>query len=67
MKNSKTIDAKGMHYTPLNKEIRAAVKDGVTEIILNNINGQRFIGNGLRGKDVTITINRPDLHCTCKR
>ncbi len=57
MKNSKTIDAKGMHYTPLNKEIRAAVKDGVTEIILNNINGQRFIGNGLRGEDVTIIVN----------
>ncbi|MDE4907014.1 hypothetical protein L0665_00020 [Methanogenium marinum] len=57
MKKTLTIDAKGMHYTPLNKEIRAAIKDGVTEIILENINGQRFIGNGLRGKDLTIIIN----------
>jgi len=51
------IDAEGMHYTPLNKKIRAAVKSGVTEITLDNINGQRFIGNGLRGDDVTIIIN----------
>jgi len=27
------IDAEGMHYTPLNQKIRAAVKDGATEII----------------------------------
>ena len=52
-----TINAKGKHYTPLNIEIRAAVKDGVKEIILENINGQRFIANGLRGDDVTIIIN----------
>jgi glutamate synthase domain-containing protein 3 len=51
------IDAKGMHYTPLNKQIRAAVASGVKEIVLNNVLGQRFIGNGLRGDDVKITIN----------
>ena len=43
------IDAKGMHYTPLNQKIRAAVADGVEEIILDNVLGQRFIGDGLRG------------------
>ncbi|WP_165076286.1 hypothetical protein [Methanogenium sp. MK-MG] len=57
MEKTRTIDAKGMHYTPLNKEIRAAVKDGITEIILDHINGQRFIGDGLRGEDVRIIIN----------
>ncbi|MBN2109985.1 MAG: hypothetical protein JW705_02710 [Methanosarcinaceae archaeon] len=50
------IDAKGMHYTPLNRKIREAVASGVKEIILNNVLGQRFICDGLRG-DVKITIN----------
>jgi len=51
------IDAKGLHYTPLNQKIRAAVAAGVREIVLDNVNGQRFIGNGLRGEDVRIIIN----------
>src|SRR5665647_224151 len=50
------IDAKGMHYTPLNQKIRAAVADGVEEITLDNVLGQRFIGDGLRG-NVKIIIN----------
>ena len=50
------IDAKGMHYTPLNKKIREAVVSGVEEIEIDNVLGQRFIGNGLRG-DALITIN----------
>ena len=50
------IDAKNMHYTPLNKLIRQATHEGATEIILENIMGQRFIGDGLTG-DVKITIN----------
>src|SRR5512133_1964221 len=52
-----TIDAKDIHYTPLNQQIRKAVADGTKEIILNNVLGQRFIGDGLRGDDVSITIN----------
>lgn len=52
-----TIDAKDIHYTPLNKQIRKAVAEGVKEITLNNVLGQRFIGDGLRGDDVTITVN----------
>ena len=50
------IDARGMHYTPLNQKIRAAVADGAEEIILDNILGQRFIGDGLRG-NVRIIVN----------
>src|SRR5512133_2686951 len=52
-----TIDAKDIHYTPLNQQIRKAVADGVKEITLDNVLGQRFIGDGLKGDDVTITIN----------
>ncbi|MDD2473586.1 MULTISPECIES: hypothetical protein [unclassified Methanoculleus] len=51
-----TIDAKGMHYTPLNQQIRKAVEDGAEEIIVNNVLGQRFIGDGLRGS-ATIRVN----------
>ncbi|MDD4300106.1 MAG: hypothetical protein PHO78_05575 [Methanomicrobium sp.] len=51
------IDAKGLHYTPLNKMIRKAVLEGAEEITLDNILGQRFIGNGLRGDNVRIKVN----------
>lgn len=51
------IDAKDLDYTPLNRQIRAAVADGAKEIVIDNVLGQRFIGDGLRGDDVTITIN----------
>ncbi|MDD1728549.1 MAG: hypothetical protein LUQ50_05715 [Methanospirillum sp.] len=49
------IDAQGMHYTPLNRQIREAVTNGATEIVLKNIMGQRFIGDGLTGT-ATITV-----------
>jgi glutamate synthase domain-containing protein 3 len=51
------IDAKGVHYTPLNQMIRKAVADNATEIVIDNVLGQRFIADGLRGDGVTITIN----------
>jgi glutamate synthase domain-containing protein 3 len=54
---SMTIDAKDLHYTPLNIQIRKAIADGVKEITVNNVLGQRFIGDGIRGDDVTITLN----------
>ena len=45
-----------MHYTPLNKAIRAAVASGARKIELDHVMGQRFIADGLRG-DVEIVIN----------
>jgi len=51
-----TIDAKGVHYTLLNQQIRKAIEDGVDEIVINNVLGQRFIGNGLRGNAI-IRVN----------
>ncbi len=53
---SVTIDARGMHYTPLNKLIREYVRSGTREITLNNVIGQRFIADGLKA-EVTIRIN----------
>jgi len=45
-----------MYYRKLNSMIRDAVKEGETEFILDNVNGQRYIGNGIN-KKVSITIN----------
>lgn len=50
------IDARGMHYTPLNQAIRKAVASGAREIVIDHVMGQRFIADGLKG-DVTLTIN----------
>lgn len=51
------INAKDMPYQILNQRVRALVASGETEIVLDNVLGQRFIGDGIRGDDVTITIN----------
>jgi glutamate synthase domain-containing protein 3 len=51
------IDAKDLHYTPLNQKIRAAIAAGAKEIVIDNVLGQRFIGDGIRGDGVTLTVN----------
>lgn len=51
------IDARDMHYTQLNQMIRNVVAEGATEITIDHVLGQRFIADGLRGDNVTITIN----------
>jgi glutamate synthase domain-containing protein 3 len=57
MKTSLTIDAKELHYTSLNRQIREAIAAGTKEIIIENVLGQRFIGDGIRGDGVTLTVN----------
>ena len=52
----KEIDAKSMYYRVLNKMVRDAVADGFTEIILKNVNGQYYIGDGI-DKNVKIFID----------
>ena len=51
------IDAKDLHYTPLNQQIRKAVCEGKKEIVVDNVLGQRFIADGLKGNDITVTVN----------
>ena len=41
------INAEGLYYRDLNKEIRKAVESGVEEITLTNVAGQRYIGTNL--------------------
>lgn len=50
------IEAEGIHYRILNKKIHQAVEEGYRKIILENVCGQRYIGDGLRGSDVQIII-----------
>jgi glutamate synthase domain-containing protein 3 len=52
-----TFDAKGVYYRNLNTAIRAAFDDGAKNIVLNNVNGQRYIGTGLTGKDLRIEVH----------
>jgi glutamate synthase domain-containing protein 3 len=50
------IDAQGMHYRELNRRVRTAAAAGERELVLDNINGQRYIGTGLE-TGIRITIN----------
>ncbi len=54
--NRMKIDAKGMHYKELNELINQAVTSGRKDIVLDNVNGQRYIGTALSG-NIRISIN----------
>ncbi|HDN01368.1 MAG TPA: hypothetical protein ENF42_00160, partial [Candidatus Bathyarchaeota archaeon] len=49
------IDASKLSFRELNQRIRALAMDGASEIEVVNVNGQRYIGAGLRG-NLTIKI-----------
>jgi glutamate synthase domain-containing protein 3 len=50
------LDATGVYYRELNERIRELIADGCQEIVLDGVNGQRYIGDALTDK-VTIVIN----------
>lgn len=50
-----TIDAQGLHYRELNARIRDALARGEAELELINVNGQRYIADGVEGP-VRITV-----------
>lgn len=50
------IDARNVHYRRLNEMIREAVYNGSKDVDVLGVNGQRYIGDGLRG-DATITVH----------
>ncbi len=52
-----TIDANGMHYRDLNRLIREGIERGVKKFFLENVNGQYYIGDGIKGDDIIININ----------
>lgn len=51
-----TIDCKGVYYKALNEQIREEIERGATQIRLENVVGQRYIGTGLSFSGVTVTI-----------
>jgi len=51
-----SIDAAGMHYRELNEKLRALVSEGCSEVTLDGVNGQRYIGDGLVSS-VRIVVN----------
>lgn len=55
----KTIDAKGVYYQQLNTMIKEAFIAGETEVTLNNVGGQRYIGDGVSGKQRIIINGTP--------
>jgi glutamate synthase domain-containing protein 3 len=50
------VDATGVHYRPLNQEVRALVEEGKKIIELRHVNGQRYLGTGIIRKDVKILV-----------
>lgn len=68
----KTINANGLHFKELNQLIKQAVKKGERSIKISGVNGQRYIGTGLKGKikialqgtagaDLGVFMDGPDI------
>src|SRR5680860_1280564 len=51
------IDARGIYYKTLNEQIREQVAVGVTTVVLDHVNGQRYIGAGISADGLTIVVN----------
>lgn len=51
-----TLNADGVYYRELNEQIREAVRNGAREIELQNVRGQRYIGNGI-GSEVRFLVH----------
>ncbi|MFB3926616.1 MAG: hypothetical protein ACE14T_11240 [Syntrophales bacterium] len=49
------IDARGIYYRDLNRKIRSAVEAGERRFVLRNVNGQRYIADGIDEK-ITMEI-----------
>lgn len=52
-----TIDCASVYYKHVNEAIRAAFADGIKTVKLLNVNGQRYIGTGISGKDRRIEVH----------
>jgi glutamate synthase domain-containing protein 3 len=50
------IDAADVYYKELNGGVRRAFEDGATTVVLDNVNGQRYIGTGISGAERRIEL-----------
>jgi glutamate synthase domain-containing protein 3 len=66
------IDAKGIYYRDLNRMIRSAMENGESRFVLRNVNGQRYIADGIDrkismdiygtpGQDMAAFMKGPDI------
>ena len=52
-----TIECQSVYYKHVNEATRQAFRDGAKTVKLLAINGQRYIGNGVNGKDLKIEVS----------
>ena len=52
-----TIDCSSVYYKHVNEAVRAALAEGIKTVRLLNVNGQRYIGTGVKGKGVRIEVH----------
>lgn len=51
-----TVDAGGVYYRELNERVRELAARGCGRVVLDGVNGQRYIGGGMRA-ELTIVVN----------
>jgi glutamate synthase domain-containing protein 3 len=51
-----TIDSEGVYYRQLNEAIRGSFADGAKTVRVLNVNGQRYIGTGIKDASRTIEV-----------
>lgn len=52
-----SIDAQSIYYKDLNEAVRQAVAGGAKVVKLEHVNGQRYIGTGVKSKDLRIEVH----------
>lgn len=52
-----TIECQSVYYKQVNEATRAAFAAGATTVRLMNVNGQRYIGTGVSGKNLRIEVH----------
>ncbi len=53
------LEAKGVYYKALNEQIRAQFASGISEVRVKHVNGQRYVGDGIRGRQRLILEGTP--------
>ncbi len=51
------IDCQSVYYKNVNEAVRRAFADGIKTVRLHHVNGQRYIGTGIKGKDLKIEVH----------
>ena len=52
-----TIECRGVYYRNVNEAVRRCFAEGVKNVTLEHVNGQRYIGTGISGQDLRIEVN----------